>query len=350
MRSKLSLWLVRMSLCSHLAVSAFSETIINPGPNGQSKISSTIKTSTRTSTNSFPPVVSSTSSPTSTTCPDFWTALVSDLASSMRTPNGQCNNIARASIRFAFHDAAAFSSKLPFYAPAAGGADGSLLLSPTEILRKDNEGLQSYHTFLTSKFHSYQKTSNNALTAADLIQIAGATGILACPGGRIGRVFVGRKDTSRASPENLLPQAFGPGSDHNSLLNLFSDKGFSPRDLAALIGAHSTSIARFQSQFGIPVGTPQDSTPGVWDTKYYREVYNNNPPVSGVGRFESDVNLSRNLSKEGVGVHFRGFVDRQAEWGDAFARAWERLSLLGVEERGRGEMGDCTEVVGRAFL
>lgn len=95
------------------------------------------------------------------------------------------------------------------------------------------------------------------------------------------------------------------------------------------------------------MGTPQDSTPGVWDVGFYGQVLD---PPPAIGRFESDVHLSQNLSGDGAGVHFRGFVGRQREWGDAFASAWEMLSLLGLPESERAEMGDCTEVVVGVFL
>jgi hypothetical protein len=74
----------------------------------------------------------------------------------MRDATGGCTDLARAAIRFAFHDAATFSTKLPFYAPAAGGADGSLLLSANEINRADNAGLHDYYTTLTQKFAAYR--------------------------------------------------------------------------------------------------------------------------------------------------------------------------------------------------
>jgi hypothetical protein len=59
--------------------------------------------------------------------------------------------------------------------------------------------------------------------------------------------------------DNLLP---GVHADADSLVQLFIDKTISPHELAALLGAHSTS-----KQFGVDttqVGAPQDTTPGVW--------------------------------------------------------------------------------------
>ena len=74
---------------------------------------------------------------------------------------------------------------------------------------------------------------------------------------------IGRKDASGAAPDGTLPQAFGKGSDHASLVQLWADKGFSQRELAALMGAHSVSRAFRQQQNGIPTGgkTPSISLP-----------------------------------------------------------------------------------------
>ncbi|PIA82429.1 putative fungistatic metabolite [Cercospora beticola] len=304
--------------------------------------SSTVTTTTRTTTTSSS--TSTTTTPASTVCPEFWKAVVSDLASGMRDA-GLCNNISRAAIRYAFHDSATFSNKLPFYPPAAGGADGSLLLSTAEINRIDSEGLHDYHNFITAKFSTY-KAAGYQISAADLIQVAGSVGVLACPGGRVGRMLVGRTDTTTAAPDGLLPQAFGPGSDHDTLFQLFVDKGFTARDLAALLGAHSTSIANFQQRFGMPANTAQDTTPGEWDVLYYNQTYF---PVSGMGRFDSDINLARNENRTAVGFQFRSFVGRPAQWGASFASAWQALTLLGVPQSVRNNMQDCTVVVSGAF-
>jgi manganese peroxidase len=252
--------------------------------------------------------------------------------------------MARGAIRYAFHDAAAYSTKLPFYCPAGGGADGSLLLSATEIQRPDNNGLGDFHNNLTQKYNAY-KSAGYPIGAADLIQVAGALGTIACPGGRIGRVYVGRQDTTQEAPDGLLPQAFGAGSDHDTILQLFTDKGFSARDLAALIGAHSTSKANFQASNGIPVGTPQDTTPGQWDVLYYSETLN---PVTGMASFQSDINLSKNASSA-VGKQFATFVGAQAAWGASFSSAFQFMSNLGVPRNVKAWQIDCTTPVAAAF-
>lgn len=65
---------------------------------------------------------------------------------------------------------------------------------------------------------------------------------------------IGRSDKTTAAPEGTLPVAFGRGSDYESLIQLWAEKGFSPRELAALIGAHSVSQAFSEQENGIPSG------------------------------------------------------------------------------------------------
>lgn len=52
-----------------------------------------------------------------------------------------------------------------------------------------------------------------------------------------------------------MPEAFGPESKYEVLIQLWADKGISPRELAALMGAHSVSRAFAQQANGIPSGS-----------------------------------------------------------------------------------------------
>jgi hypothetical protein len=63
-----------------------------------------------------------------------------------------------------------------------------------------------------------------------------------CPGGPKVKTFIGRKDSTNAAPPGGLPDVFGSA---DSLFTLFQKKGFSAKDLAALLGAHSTSTQQF---------------------------------------------------------------------------------------------------------
>ncbi|THZ32455.1 heme peroxidase [Aureobasidium pullulans] len=273
-------------------------------------------------------------------CPAIWTSISSDLTSSFLGSDGQCTDLARAAIRFAFHDAGPYSSKTVFYAPAAGGADGSLLLNSDEINRPENGGLADYRTWLMGKYTQYNQKAK--VGAADLIQFAGSHAVITCPGGPKIKTVVGRTDTSTIAPDGFLPAGFGPNSSHDILFQLFADKGFSARDLAALIGAHSTSKAFTQQANGIPAGGQQDSTPGKWDIDYYAQV--NNPPT-GTYRFQSDINLSQ--ANTTVGKQFQGFVGNQGKWTSSFADAMFRLSVLGIPSSSQSGFVDCTNALPR---
>ncbi|KAI5194833.1 heme peroxidase [Aureobasidium subglaciale] len=268
-------------------------------------------------------------------CPAIWSTIASDLSQSFIGAAG-CTDLARGAIRFAFHDSGSYSSRTPVYAPATGGADGSLLLSSVEITRDENNGLQQYYSFLRGKYDVYK----SQVGAADLIQFAASVAIVSCPGGPKIPTVVGRKDTSTPAPDNLLPQAFGPGSAQEVLIQLFADKGISQPELAALIGAHTASKAVAEEDNGIPYNGPQDSTPGQWDVTYYSQT---DTHPKGVYSFESDINLSNPNST--VGQTFQSFVNSQSKWNAAFAPAMAHLSVLGIPWSDQQGFIDCTSAV-----
>lgn len=69
------------------------------------------------------------------------------------------------------------------------------------------------------------------------------------------KTLIGRKDATQAGVEGRLPDVNAPAED---LYKLFQAKGYSAVDLAAILGAHSTS-----KQFGVDTskaGQAQDTT------------------------------------------------------------------------------------------
>lgn len=66
------------------------------------------------------------------------------------------------------------------YGAASGGADGSLLLSDTEIARADHNPMQGFREWLLNIYRDYK---DRGVGAADLVQVAGALAIRSCPGG-----------------------------------------------------------------------------------------------------------------------------------------------------------------------
>ncbi|KAK3073123.1 fungal class II heme-containing peroxidase [Teratosphaeriaceae sp. CCFEE 6253] len=294
----------------------------------------------------------------SSACPAIWSTVAADLKASF----SGCNNQARSAIRFAFHDAAGYSSKTPVYAPASGGADGSLLLSAEEISRPIENPLQIFKPWLLAKYNQYQ---GQGVGAADLVQFAGNIAIRSCPGGPVVQTLIGREDSSTPAPDGTLPEGFGPGSDYDSLTSLFADKGFSTTDLAALVGAHTCSRAFAQRQ--IPFGGSQDSTPTQWDTKYYQQLQSAHAKRNvddtnvggggggtggagsrdrgpqGVYHFASDINLSNPNTT--VGQEMARFATSLDAFNSAFVDAMGRMNLLGIPASVASGFVDCTHLV-----
>lgn len=111
-------------------------------------------------------------------------------------PRRRYVQITKSKGRFSFADVrgpGAYSSILPSYAPASGGADGSLLLSSNEIQRIENVPLQAYHDWLSGFYDNY----SNQTSAADLIQFAASHAIVTCPGGpQVKTVSINRRSRS----------------------------------------------------------------------------------------------------------------------------------------------------------
>ena len=198
-------------------------------------------------------------------------------------PTLRCNDLARAAIRLGFHDAGTWSARLAAQGQDFGGADGSIALAG-EITRPENKGLAQ----IVTQMLAWQKQFGVGM--ADLIQFGAKHATVTCPFGPRIRAFVGRKDSTKASPDGLLPDAHASAQ---SLIDLFDDKTISAHELAALVGAHTSS-----RQFNFDTtqaGAPQDSTPGVWDVLFYNQTVQQNVS-SGVLQLPSDIALAAHPS------------------------------------------------------
>jgi hypothetical protein len=64
---------------------------------------------------------------------------------------------------------------------------------------------------------------------------------------------------------------------------------------------------------------------------------------SNILKFPSDISLSQNPATSATWQHFASASTAQADWDKDFARAYLRLSLLGVKNI--NELTDCTKVL-----
>jgi L-ascorbate peroxidase len=84
---------------------------------------------------------------------------------------------------------------------------------------------------------------------------------------------------------------------------MMGEKGFSPADTAALVGAHSVSRQQFVDENR--KDTPQDSTPGIADVSFYNETLN---PSENILAFETDKNLASDPASSPA---WNSFIGRQ---------------------------------------
>lgn len=147
---------------------------------------------------------------------------------------------------------------------------------------------------------------------ADLIQMGATIATVVCPLGPRIRSFVGRKDNAKAGPTGLLPDV---NDSADKIIKLFQAKTIDPHDLAALVGAHTTSQQHFVNT--ARDGDPQDSTPGVWDVEFYGETVSSTPPR--VLKFASDVALSKDSR---VKDEWNEFINGQSHWNEVRGLAY----------------------------
>jgi hypothetical protein len=185
-------------------------------------------------------------------CPSVWT----EVSSELQTVFAGCGKDAHGAIRAPFHDC------------INNGCDGSLILTD-ECGRAENAGLSD----ICGKLKGWSTKYN--VSAADIIQFAAATAIAVCPLGPKVRALVGRKDSSNAAPEGVIPSSRDPVS---KILSAFNAKGFSADDLVALLGTHSVAVQ--VNDDPSQAGKSLDSTPSTYDTKFYKETKDGTAPYS----------------------------------------------------------------------
>lgn len=247
-----------------------------------------------------------------------WSYISRDLTALFRGPSSRCNGNARAAIRLGFHDAGTWSKARAEGGDDFGGADGSIILADGEMQRADNRGLEAIALEARLLGLKY------GVGYGDLIQFMATHAVVTCPLGPRFRAFVGREDSDREALPGLLPDVNAPAAN---LISLFEDKTISAAELIALVGAHTTSRQFFVDPKRF--GAPQDETPGVWDIKFYNTTLNPRPDPA-IFKFESDKKLSVHSPVAAIWQGFADPVNGQGRWNRLYARAYIRLSLLGV--------------------
>ncbi|KAK6117750.1 hypothetical protein DH2020_048511 [Rehmannia glutinosa] len=240
------------------------------------------------------------------------------------------------------------------------GCDASVLLdsTPTNKAEKDgppNVSLAAFYVIDDAKT-KLEQSCPKTVSCADIIAIA-ARDVVLLSGGPNWSVLKGRKDgrISRANETINLP---APSSNTSQLIQSFSQRGLSAKDLVALSGGHTLGFshcASFEARLrnfssthdSDPTLNPQfttdlkgkcpkpntdrnagqflDSTSSVFDNDYYRRV------VGGKGVFVSDQSLLGDYRTRWM---VEAFARDQGLFFGEFARAMVRLGSVGVVENG----------------
>ncbi|KAF6813691.1 ligninase lg6 precursor [Colletotrichum plurivorum] len=235
-------------------------------------------------------------------CPAVWTKVAADLKETF----AGCSSEARQAIRATFHDC------------FTGACDGSLILANECLEREENLQIQPICDLLGQKAVEYN------VGTADMIQAAASFGVTAC-GGPKTYFLVGRKDSSKPSPEGQLPTQ---DSDAASQIRAFKKKGFTSTDLVALVGAHSAGTSLQELAF--------DTTPEKLDsTVFYPETVQETSPTS----LGSDFALSNATETKNI---WKGFGSSQTRWNSAFKLAMGKMSIMGND---LGKLTDCSKLL-----
>ncbi|KAF4580812.1 ligninase H2 precursor [Ophiocordyceps camponoti-floridani] len=259
----------------------------------------------------------------------IWKHISDDMRGTFVDPDGQCNDKAREAIRLGFHDAFGWSKSTN----PGGGADGSIVLAGECESRGADVDLGDICAQMRTWHDLYQQFG---VSMADLIQMGTNVATVSCPLGPRVRSFVGRKDSSQPSPRSDLPS---PADSADSLISQFADRTFTPANLVALLGAHSTGRQRAIDTSR--AGDAFDTTPGVMDTNFFGETLDPNAPKQ-VFKLQSDINVSKDPRTSRVWTSFVG-AQGQSAWMGQYATAYVRMSLLGVDNI--NNLTECTRVL-----
>ncbi|KAJ3048339.1 hypothetical protein HK097_010657 [Rhizophlyctis rosea] len=246
-----------------------------------------------------------------------------------------CSPLGRAAIRLYFHDAGTYDTK-----DDTGGPNGSVMRFDSEANQPQNNHLRDVILALRTVYDRF----SGQVSRADIINLAGLLGTQSCPGGASIPFFIGRKDSTTPDDASRLP---GDTEPMDNIISKFQRQGLTNKQLAALIGAHTTG-KRFSSPPSEPVngnaGLAFDSTPEVWDLNYYNETLQQptSPPL-GQTRIQVDVAISRDPRTKN---EFARYVTDFDGWTKDFTEA---MVVMGKFGRANANLIKCDGVVPAAI-
>ncbi|KAL3834521.1 hypothetical protein ACJIZ3_009257 [Penstemon smallii] len=240
------------------------------------------------------------------------------------------------------------------------GCDASVLLDSTTTNKAEKDGppnlsLAAFYVIDDAKT-KLEKACPKTVSCADTLAIA-ARDVVVLSGGPNWTVLKGRKDgrISRANESLTLP---APSFNTSQLIQSFTQRGLTTKDLVTLSGGHTLGFSHCSSfearlrnfskvhdfdpnlnpQFAQDLKTkcPKpnqdssaghflDSTQSVFDNDYYRRI------VGGKGVFLSDQSMILDYRTKWI---VEAFARDQSSFFSEFAASMVKLGNVGVNENG----------------
>ncbi|KAJ7028310.1 putative versatile peroxidase [Mycena alexandri] len=273
-----------------------------------------------------------------------WYNVLDDIQANLRVSflfdGGICGEDAHDALRLSFHDAIGYSPLLKSQRKVGGdGADGSLIMfASAELGYPANEGLEEI-------VHSEKRFADKWGVS---IQLAAAGSVRNCAGGPRISFLAGRPSATHASPVDLVTEAF---DSVDKILARVQDAGLTPQELVDLLASHSIGL---QDTVDPTIsGTPFDTTPSVFDTKFYLETLLHGTvwpgdgahPSEAMSPFEGELRLQSDAALAQyprTSCYWSGFVNNQNPMASRFATSMAKLALLGQNPH---ILQDCSEVI-----
>nr|UBZ25213.1 L-ascorbate peroxidase [Chlamydomonas sp. UWO 241] len=225
-------------------------------------------------------------------------------------------------LRMSFHDAGTYST-----ATDEGGANGSILNELDFSVFPQNAGLTDCPAAIAAIRARVAAGGCPAITAADVIQVAGAVAV-ALSGGPSCPMLMGRPDTPGTDLTAGLPSTCDSGATG---VDRFMLMGFSNPTLAVVVlsGAHNIGRSRATPRDTCNRGLgPLTANDNSFDGHYYTEVVDN---TGRRGWFDSDRALNNANTSPSTATLVRAFAADRQLFLNAWCAQYQEMSLLGVD-------------------
>ncbi|XP_077242566.1 peroxidase P7-like [Tasmannia lanceolata] len=140
--------------------------------------------------------------------------------------------------------------RMHFHDCFVSGCDGGILLEDfgsfvgEQTVRANNNSIRGYEVIDNIKTQVDRACGGSVVSCADILAIAARDSVVEL-GGPSYSVPVGRRDARTADRNGANSDLVGPTEDlDNRIIEKFSNKGFSVREMVALSGAHTIGQAR----------------------------------------------------------------------------------------------------------